>query len=303
VLRRNPNYHGNRPRRLDAVVFREEIPLSNDVARIEAGKLDYVAENGPPLEPDTPLSRQYGTPRTGRGARYLRTALLGTDELAFNTTKGPFARPAARRAVDLAIDRPVLAAALGDLVADHYLPPGMPGHVARHTQKRNPAGLRVARALLRARTIRARLAVCAEPGCLALGRSLRADLARIGINVRLVHYSGDISPRLRRSGADIVLARVLARDPDPVAFLRAALGLTAADRRIKTPAALSGEPRLESAARVEQSLLQRQALAAPFGTPAIPEFFSSRVECKAFPHVSFGVDLGAVCLARHQERR
>jgi DNA-binding SARP family transcriptional activator/ABC-type transport system substrate-binding protein len=296
VLRRNPNYHGNRPRRLDAVVFREEIPLSNDVARIEAGKLDYAAERGPPLAPDTPLARRHGTLRAGHEPSYLRTPLLGTDELAFNTTTGPFANSAARRAVTLALDRSALAAALGDLVAARYLPPGMPGYVTGQIHPRNPAALRAARALLRGRTTPARLAVCSEPSCLALGRSVRAELARIGIKVHVVHYSGDLSPRLRRPGADIVLARVLAPYPDPVAFLKDALGLKAGDRSIRTAAALAGPARLEAAARVERSLLRRRAPAAAFGTPAIPEFFSSRVGCKAFPRVSFGADLGALCL-------
>jgi hypothetical protein len=56
--------------------------------------------------------------------------------------------------------------------------------------------------------------------------------------------------------------------------------------------------RLPAAGRLELSLLRRQAPAAAFGTPTIPEFFSTRVGCKAFPPVSFGVDLAALCLPR-----
>ena len=81
-------------------------------------------------------------------------------------------------------------------------------------------------------------------------------------------------------GADITLARVLALYPEPVAFLRAALGDAAPRRRLRAISLLDRPRRIAAAARLEQILLRKSAPAAAFGTPAIPQFFSERVGCR-----------------------
>src|SRR6266542_3754575 len=42
VLRRNPNYHGDRPRRLDQIVVAIGVDRSRALEEIEAGKADYA---------------------------------------------------------------------------------------------------------------------------------------------------------------------------------------------------------------------------------------------------------------------
>lgn len=132
VLRRNPYYHGSRPHRLAAIVYREQPRTGAAVAGVEAGNADYVAEQDPALAPGTAIARQFGQPAAGQPRRYFATPLLATDVLAFDTGHGLFADPRMRQAVNYALDRPALAAALGDLAAGNYLPPGMPGSLARH---------------------------------------------------------------------------------------------------------------------------------------------------------------------------
>jgi ABC-type transport system substrate-binding protein len=103
-----------------------------------------------------------GRPSAGRPRHYFVTPLLATDELAFNTRHGPFTNPRLRRAVNYAVDRRALAAALGDLRAGNYLPPGMPA----------PASGMSTRSLAPiSRTGRAILAVCSNASCAELGRS------------------------------------------------------------------------------------------------------------------------------------
>jgi hypothetical protein len=148
------------------------------------------------------------------------------------------------------------------------------------------------------RTMSTRLAVCAEAACLRLGRTLRDNLRPIGITVQLRRYGGGISSQTSRHGADITLARVLAVTPDPVAFMRRALGAGAPRKRLDAIALLDRPRRLTAAARLELQLLRGQAPVAAFGTPAIPELFSARVGCRTSSPVSFGTDLGALCL-RH----
>jgi DNA-binding SARP family transcriptional activator/ABC-type transport system substrate-binding protein len=295
VIRRNPNYHGSRPRRLDAVVVREQIPFARTLARVESGKDDYVAENGPALEPDGPFARRFGRGAHGSG-RYVRTPLLGTDELAFNTEGGPLKDARLRRAINYALDRSAIAIALGDLPTDRYLPVDMPGSRRRSVYPLSGPDLRRARALMGGRRTTVVLTTCGEPDCMRVGRSVAADLQRIGIHVRQRHHPGGISSRTRRFGSDMVLARVFAPYPDPVAFMRRAFGVSSGALAVKRLARLERRRRLSAAGRLELALLREQPPAAAFGTPTIPEFFSARVGCKTPSALSFGVDLGSLCL-------
>ena len=56
VLKRNPNYHGPRPHRLDEIVYTIGIPAPKSVTRVEQGRADYVAGRLP-NEVDARLAR------------------------------------------------------------------------------------------------------------------------------------------------------------------------------------------------------------------------------------------------------
>lgn len=297
VIRRNPGYHGSRPRRLDAVVFREQIPFARTLARVASGKDDYVAEYGPALEPDGPFARRFG--RAAHGSRrYLRTRLLGTDELAFDTGRGPLKDVRIRRAINYALDRAAIATALGDTATDRYLPVDMPGSRSGNVYPLSRPDLRRARALMGGRRTTVVLTTCSEPNCMRVGRLVAADLRHIGIHVRQRHHPGGVSSRTHRSGTDMHLARVFARYPDPVAFMRRAFGVSAGALGVARLARLDRPRRLSAAGRLELALLRERPPAAALGTPTIPEFFSARVGCKTPSALSFGVDLGSLCLGR-----
>jgi ABC-type transport system substrate-binding protein len=300
VLRRNPNYRGSRPRRLAAIVYREQPQAGEAVAAIEAGHADYVAEPDPALTQPAEVARRFSRPTAGWPRRYFVTPLLATDELAFDTRHGPFADPRLRRAVNYALDRPALAAALGDLVTDHYLPPGMPAPRGQHVYPLGGPDLRRARALAGVRTGRAVLAVCSDPGCTEAGQIIQADLEHIGLHIELRPYAGAIASATTRPGADIVLARVFAPYPDPVAFLKTALGGQFAQDRLDNLTRLDRSQRLAAAGRLEFQLMRGAAPLAAIGTPAIPEFFSARVSCHIFQPLQFGADLANLCLPGRQ---
>jgi ABC-type transport system substrate-binding protein len=296
VLRRNPNYRGSRPHRLAAIVYREQPHTSQAVAGIEAGHADYVAEPAPALTQLAAVVRRFSRPSAGRPRRYFVTPLLATDELAFNTRHGPFTDPRLRRAVSYALDRPALAAALGDLVTDHYLPPGMPAPRERHVYPLTGPDLARARQLAGPRAGRAVLAVCSDPSCLKIGRIIRADLKRIGLLIQLRPYAGAITSATSQPGADMVLARIFAPYPDPVAFLKTALGGRFAQDRLDNLTRLDRRPRLTAAGQLELQLMRGPAPLAAIGTPAIPEFFSARVSCHVSQPLQFGADLASICL-------
>jgi Bacterial extracellular solute-binding proteins, family 5 Middle len=162
----------------DAVVFREQTPLAKTVARVEAGEDDYVAERGAALKADGPVARRFGRGSIG-GRRYLRSPLLGTDELVFSTARGPLQNTRVRRAINYALDRPAIAAALEDSVTDRYLPVAIPGSHSGHVYPVAGPNLRRARALMRCRRMSVTLAVCSEPNCSRVGRLVAEDLQRI----------------------------------------------------------------------------------------------------------------------------
>ena len=295
VLRRNPNYHGSRPRRLAAIVYREQQRGKDAVADIEAGNADYVADQDPALAPGAAVARQFSQPAAGQPRRYFATPLLATDELAFDTRHGLFADPRMRQAVNYALDRPALAATLGDLVAGNYLPPGMPGSLARQVYPLSGPDLARARALAGPHGGHAVLAACSDPGCSELGQIIQADLARIGIRIQLQPYAGAIGSATTRSGADMVLARVVAPYPDPAAFLEIAFGGFGQDSLAKL-AGLDRGRRITAAGQFELQLMRGPAPLAAIGTPVVPEFFSARVSCHIFQPLEFGADLGSLCL-------
>jgi DNA-binding SARP family transcriptional activator/ABC-type transport system substrate-binding protein/streptogramin lyase len=288
VLRSNPNYRGRRPHRLAAIVYREQPHIGQAVAAVKAGHADYVAE------PDLATTQLAGVARR----RYLVTPLLATDELAFDTRRGPFADLRLRQAVNYALDRPALAAAVGDLVTDHYLPPGLPDPDQRHIYPLGRPDFRRARALAGAHTRSAVLAICGTPGCTKIGQIVQADLERIGLHVKLQPYAGAIAPATNRPGADIVLARIFAPYPDPVAFLKTALGPQFAQDHLDQLAQLDRNQRIASASQLESQLMRGPAPLAAFGTPAMPEFFSARVSCHVSQPVQFGADVASLCLQR-----
>ena len=296
VLRRNPNYRGSRPHRLAAIVYREQPRTGEAVADIQAGRADYVAEPDPTLSQQATVARRFVQPSARQPHRYFMTPLLATDELAFDTRHGPFADPRLRQAVSYALDRPALAAALGDLATDHYLPPGMPASPERHVSPLTGPDLRQARELAGPRTERATLAVCSDPGCLKLGQIIQANLGRIGLHIQLRPYAGAIASATSRPGAEIVLARVFAPYPNPVAFLKTALGGRFAQDRLDNLARLDRSQRLTAAGQLELQLIRGPAPLAAIGTPAIPEFFSARVSCHITQSLQFGADLSSLCL-------
>jgi ABC-type transport system substrate-binding protein len=217
-----------------------------------------------------------------------------TDELVFNTERGPLRDVRLRRAINFALDRPALAAALGDAATDRYLPPMMPGARDDHVYPLVKPDVIRARSLMHGRRPTLVLAVCGEPSCLHAGQLIRRDLRRLGIHVKETRYAGDIAARTRQARTDLVLARVFARYPDPLAFMNRALGPGAPTRHLLDR--LGRAHRLAAAGRLEKRWLRNDPPAAAFGTPTVPEFFSARVGCQQWTALESAVDLTALCL-------
>ena len=195
VLLRNPNYHGNRPHRLQRIEI--IVGASHPVAEIEASKLDYVI-GGVPAGESARLERLYGahSAAAGRGRqRYFVNRTPSVDYLDLNTRRPLFASERMRRAASYAVDRSALAATGGSFTtaaapAQMSLPPGIPGYRDAHVYPLVP-DLASARRLAGSGHRAAELYCVLEGGGPQAAQIIKNNLAAIGIDVHVHCMPGD----------------------------------------------------------------------------------------------------------------
>jgi DNA-binding SARP family transcriptional activator/ABC-type transport system substrate-binding protein len=331
VIKRNPNYPGPRPQRLDAIVYRRpNVPKADVVSEIERGEADHLGEYD--LIPDSPLvvngpvAKRYGPPHRAGAPRFRISPLLAVDYLAFNTNRPLFSDARLRKAVNFALDRRAISETYGWPPADQYLPPGMPGYRNAHLYPTGRPDLARARALARGRGGHAVLKVCDIPYCTQWGRIIRSNLAAIGIDV-VVRVSSDPLARAAAEGADMLLTRTSASFDrsyyqDPVTFLENVLALPRSrtrlrrevtadcpicgvppgwfstrrfERKLERIGRLGGRDR-EAAAAALDIEIARAAPAAVLVSETFSQLFSARMGCQTFQPLYFGVDLAALCM-------
>lgn len=299
VLKPNPNYHGPRSQKLDAIVYRVGINIAAATNQIFHGKIDYVQGSDPALAPGTAAARSAG---------YRLTPNNTTDQLALNARRPTFANIAVRRAVEYAVDRSALAQALNrgafSLPTRHLLPPSMPGSDAGPAFPLT-AQPDIARRLMQRQRPRAVYAAQADgeghvydPRAVA---ALQSQLAAIGIKVAVVPLPQTATPEARAvllARADI--AAVPSRSElvyDPVRYLRNLPYLPAPDLAALDRIAHLESPAREAAAAALAAKLERDALYVPVADDATPELVSKRLGCVIDQPEYPGVDLAALCLA------
>jgi ABC-type transport system substrate-binding protein len=206
VLRANPNYHGNRKRSLDAVVFRIAWSPSLAVDQVVKGKADGVA-----VDPDgvmdvrSTIAHRYAAATRGQ-PHWSIGAYPGIAFLQFNTTRGPFRDVALRRAVNRAIDRKAFADQTDQVPLDSLVAPGTPGYEPRPIARPDRAALD---RLLGGKTLAVTMYYDADPEQRGIARVVSAQLEHIGIHVTA-----------KAVGSPSVTARAVADRPDEAFDLR-----------------------------------------------------------------------------------
>jgi len=332
VIRRNPNYPGPRPQRLDAIVYRRpNVPKAGVVSEIEGGDADHLGEydalgSDVSLVANGPLADRYGPPHREGAPRFLVSPVLAINYLALNARRPLFSDARLRRAVNFALDRRAIADIYGWPPSDHYLPPAMPGSREAHVYPLGRPNLERARALARGRGGRAVLHVCDEaPYCTQWARIIRANLAAIGIEVA-VRASPEPLARAAAEGGDILLTRMSATFnsyyQDPVTFLENALALPPSSTQLRGEVTAGcpicgvppgwfrarrferkleqirrlGDRERESAAGALDLEIARAAPGAVLVSETYAQLFSARMGCQTFQPLYFGVDLAALCM-------
>ena len=138
ILRRNPNYVGDRAGTIDAIAMREGVDPPETIGRVEEGTWDLTLVGDPAMDPNGPLDQAWGAGSDAAAAgdqRYYDSGLTTTATIALNASRPLFADERVRRAVAAAIDRAELASLWDGLHA--HRGPG-PRHGGRRRPRSGP---------------------------------------------------------------------------------------------------------------------------------------------------------------------
>jgi peptide/nickel transport system substrate-binding protein len=325
VLKRNPNYHGSRPRHFEQIVYSLGGSAQPDVRRVQSGEADYDVDLGE-LAPEAlaRLATRYGpgsaAARAGRQQLYIAST-PGIRYLVLNTSRGLFADVNLRKAANYAIDRRALIRyhTNSGVPLDHYLPPGVPGYRAAHIYPLGRPDLVKARRLASGRGGHALMYVCSEIHCLNEGQVVKHDLKAIGIDVEIKQFpTGVLFEKLARPGEpwDILSGPAWVVDyADPLAFLVplfdgshikekgnndfSLLDNPSLNRRLEAATRLTGPERYRVSEQLDLELARDQAPFIAYATWATHDFFSLRIGCHVLQPV-YGTDLGALCVRKRK---
>ncbi len=315
MLKRNPNYAGSRPHRLDRIELTFGVAKQKTDAQIEAGTVDY-AMDGVDAADASKLAARYGpssaAAKKGR-QRYFVNPLLGFDFLTLNTQRPLFHDVRLRQAVNFAIDRSALAR-LGSPYSyalrpfDQYLPPGIFGYRDASIYPSTP-GVATARRLAGTERRTAVFYTCNQSPCDRMAQIVKGNLAAIGIDVQVKTFPlGALFTRVARKGEpfDLAWGEWAADYPDPDNFLNLLLeGGTvlptfdnpAFKRKLADTARLSGPARYLTYGSLDADLGRNGAPLIAYGNMLSQDFFSARMGCQVY-HPVFSVDLAGLCI-RH----
>ena len=188
VLERNRFYTGDRPHHVDRFVVDLTVDLAHVADAVERGQYDYALLGTPEFGAQADLlKRRYGVNRSRffvYPAAFLRTFVINTAGQLFKDNV-PL-----RQAVNFAVDRKALQRPIGTIagtLTDQYLPPGLPAfRNATIYPLRGPDLVR-AKALAKGHTRsgKAVLYLPSLPSAITQGQVIKADLARIGLDVAI----------------------------------------------------------------------------------------------------------------------
>jgi ABC-type transport system substrate-binding protein len=303
ILKRNPNYGGSRPQRLDAIAFREGIDTEKGVGWVKQGRYDAIEQYDPLLAPGGEIARRFDAAKAPGRVEYHAFPQAFTAYLALDAARPPFSAARLRRAVAAAVDRAALATSAGLTPTDRLLPLAVRGGETPHVP---PPRLERARSLLGTRRITVRMAVqSGDEAGRRLADIVHAALAPLGITVQPVTV-GDVGDALRRAGARIQLAALsTALDyPDPGSFLSEMLGkdvptawLSASTRNgVARLARLSEAARDREAVALASRLSTRDVPVVAYGTRILGTLVSPHLGCRIWNGVDPALDLSALCL-------
>jgi ABC-type transport system substrate-binding protein len=298
LLKRNPNYRGPHPARLDAIVLRVGLDPERAVAKVENGDWQGLSLDDPLLRPERAVARRFG----GTGSiRYFALPSARLEYLALNGGRGPLRDASLRRRVAGAIDRAALASSSDLTPTAGLLPPALRGGSivgpARESRPRRKPHV----------TLRIAVDQACGESCALFASQIAAHLRPLGIDVVSV-VSSNLPAAMRDPAARIDMA-TLATDfpyPDPASFLAQMLGhdvpaswLPQTTRAALTRLdSLSGSGRDRAAVALARRLGDVDVPVVAFGTPQMGVLLGPELGCRRWDAFDSELDLAALCIGR-----
>ena len=314
LLERNRFYHGPRPARVRSILYRFGAFPSQIRLQLERGEVDYGV-----VSPSAFASLAEKFKGDRRHLFVVPQPIVAY--LALNTQRPLFKdNPQLRRAVNFALNRPILARLFGErgaVPADEYLPPGFPGYQAEHLYPVDGPDVETAKKLARGH-LRGGHAVflsCGSEACKERALVVKDSLERIGLHVRIAANPGLGQFTLAGvKGTKFDIADVITRPDygDPYALVDKlldsrvirAVGNTNIsyfddpqfDRAIDSAQGLTGVARDRAYGRLGIAVARKQAPLAAYAVLNARVFVSARVGCIRYQPV-YGLDLSSICLS------
>jgi peptide/nickel transport system substrate-binding protein len=196
VLKKNPNYTGDRPAYADEIDY-SQLTIDTNQGTLEAknGELDYINDAVVPAQ-NAQLNAQYGPNGTAGGPqRFFVTPAAVVSYLALNTARPTFKDELVRQAVNWAINRKAILQPSGygaGVPADKYLPPQISGSSEEQSiYPLDSSDLTKAKALMQqagASNLTAVLYTCNQPPCPDRAAIIQQELKQIGIDVQIKEF-------------------------------------------------------------------------------------------------------------------
>jgi ABC-type transport system substrate-binding protein len=327
VLRRNPNYSGDRPHRIAEFSYTIGSAPTQSVQRIESGKADYLVTtevDALPYSDNMRLLARYGpgsgAARSGHQQYFIHPSAVPL-VIWLNTSRPLFAHVNLRKALNYAIDRSALVHEIEQnggpvfLPTDQYLTPGIPGYQPVDVYPLDHPDLAAARRLAgpgRHGSAVFLSGVFDTQNDQIVARALRA----IGIDVvirRLPLNELFAEEHTAHAPFDLVTGGIGIDYPDPYDILNTELDgnlITAHqndnvsnfddpiyNRKLEEAARLSGSGRYRAYANLDADLVANAAPMVAFASGTSQDFFSARIGCQTYQPV-FGMDIAALCFRR-----
>ncbi len=315
VLKRNPNYHGDRPANADTMVLNMNTNAQTNFLNVEKGT---IAADPSGLDDPTKaasLAKQYGINKS----RFFVNQLLETDYLALNTAGKVFNSVNMRKAANYAIDRPALLRIRGYLPGKRttqILPAPLAGGYGG--QKLYPiqgSNYAKAKQLAGSGCGTVKLWYATGPVGTPQSQVVTYNLSQLGCKVETKSFQGFAiynAAGVRGADYDLMFAGWNADYPDPYDFFHILLdGTTIHDQNnnnlsyINDPTLnkaiaednkLSGDARLKAFGKLDVQTMTRLAPWAPIDNRNQRDFISAKVGGYLFQPAYASMDLGALFL-------
>ena len=136
VLKKNPNYHGDRPQPFDAIAIHLRSSVSDLLSAVKSGQVDGAMLDGfePLVGAGGQLDLAWGAGSDAAAAgdqRWFGAPRVAVSYFALNPARKAFKDPSVRHAVALALDRPALARFWASETGERSAPAEHPGCRAR----------------------------------------------------------------------------------------------------------------------------------------------------------------------------